>query len=87
MSQANQLTTVPSFIRNTVANIHPKNHTFLIHKVKDTWVEISYGEALLEKIDAISAWLLNLGIKKATGFRSLSRTGQTMFITTRRCNK
>ncbi|SDD44530.1 long-chain acyl-CoA synthetase [Mucilaginibacter pineti] len=63
MSKASNLSTVPSFIRNTVANIHPLNHTFLIHKVKDTWVEISYGEAL-EKIDAISAWLLNLGIQK-----------------------
>ncbi|WP_184543079.1 AMP-dependent synthetase/ligase [Mucilaginibacter sp. FT3.2] len=63
MSSRTDLLTVPSFIRNTVANIHPESHTFLIHKVKDTWVEISYGEAL-EKIDAISAWLLNLGIKK-----------------------
>jgi long-chain acyl-CoA synthetase len=63
MSQANQLTTVPSFLRNTVANIHPESHTFLIHKVKDTWVEISYGE-VLEKVDAISAWFLSIGIQK-----------------------
>ncbi len=63
MSQANQLSTVPSFLRNTVANIHPESHTFLIHKVKETWVEISYGE-VLEKVDAISAWFLSIGIKK-----------------------
>ncbi|WP_183561202.1 AMP-dependent synthetase/ligase [Mucilaginibacter sp. SP1R1] len=58
-----QPTTIPGIIRNTVANIHPENHTFLLHKVKDSWVEISYGQAL-EKIDAISAWFLNMGIKK-----------------------
>jgi long-chain acyl-CoA synthetase len=63
MSQVSDLSTVPSFIRNTVANIHPESHTFMIHKVKDNWIEISYGEAL-EKIDAISAWMLSLGIQK-----------------------
>lgn len=63
MSQVSDLSTVPSFIRNTVAHIHPESQTFMIHKVNDTWVEISYGEAL-EKIDAISAWLLSLGIQK-----------------------
>ncbi|MFD0763362.1 AMP-dependent synthetase/ligase [Mucilaginibacter lutimaris] len=55
--------TIPELIRNIVANIHPEEHTFLIHKVKDTWVEISYKQAL-EKIDAISAWFLDIGIKK-----------------------
>jgi long-chain acyl-CoA synthetase len=63
MSQVSDLSTVPSFIRNTVANIHPESHTFMIHKIKDNWVEITYGEAL-EKIDAISAWMLSLGIQK-----------------------
>ncbi len=55
--------TVPSLIRNVVANIHPDTHTFLVHKVNDTWVDISYREALV-KIDAISAWFLEIGIKK-----------------------
>jgi long-chain acyl-CoA synthetase len=55
--------TIPELIRNIVANIHPEDHTFLIHKVKDTWVEISYKQALL-KIDALSAWFLDIGIKK-----------------------
>ena len=63
MSQVSNLSTVPSFLRNTVANIHPESHTFMIHKVKDSWVEITYGEAL-EKIDAISAWMISLGIQK-----------------------
>jgi long-chain acyl-CoA synthetase len=55
--------TIPELIRNIVANIHPEDHTFLIHKVKDAWVEISYKEAL-SKIDALSAWFLDIGIKK-----------------------
>ncbi len=55
--------TIPELIRNIVANIHPEDHTFLIHKLKDTWVEISYKQAL-EKIDAISAWFINIGIQK-----------------------
>ncbi|MES2267013.1 MAG: long-chain fatty acid--CoA ligase [Bacteroidota bacterium] len=55
--------TIPELIRNIVANIHPEDHTFLIHKVKETWVEISYKQAL-EKIDAISAWFLDIGIQK-----------------------
>ncbi|GAA4333837.1 AMP-dependent synthetase/ligase [Mucilaginibacter gynuensis] len=59
----NKLYTVPSLIRNIVANIHPDTHPFLSHKVKNTWEDITYKEAL-EKIDAVSAWLLNIGIKK-----------------------
>lgn len=55
--------TVPSLIRNVVATIHPDTHTFLQHKVGDEWVQISYRDAL-EKIDAISAWFLETGIKK-----------------------
>ncbi|MES2279573.1 MAG: long-chain fatty acid--CoA ligase [Bacteroidota bacterium] len=56
-------TTVPQFIRNTVAHIHPETHPFLQHKVGEVWKEISYGEALI-KIDAISAWLLDIGVAK-----------------------
>src|SRR6201996_4567424 len=55
--------TIPSLIRYIVANIHPDTHTFLKHKVKDKWVEISYKETI-EKADAISAWFLEIGIKK-----------------------
>jgi long-chain acyl-CoA synthetase len=61
-SVANQ-STVPSLIRNVVANIHPDTHTFMTHKVNDEWVGISYKETI-EKADAISAWFLEIGIKK-----------------------
>lgn len=63
MNSVAERKTVPSLIRNVVANIHPETHTFLVHKVKEEWEEISYKEAL-EKIDAISAWFLEIGIKK-----------------------
>jgi len=63
MNISKELSTVPSFIRNIVKNIHPDTHTFMTHKLGDTWVEISYKQAL-EKIDAISAWFLSIGIQK-----------------------
>lgn len=55
--------TIPSLIRNVVANIHPDTHTFMTHKVKDEWVEISYRHTI-QMADAISAWMLDIGIKK-----------------------
>jgi len=55
--------TVPSFIRNVVANIHPDTHIFMTHKVKDEWVEISYKQTI-DNADAISAWMLDIGIQK-----------------------
>ncbi|MDB5158809.1 MAG: Long-chain-fatty-acid--CoA ligase FadD15 [Mucilaginibacter sp.] len=63
MSQATERTTVPSLIRYLVKHIHPDTHTFLSHKVGDNWVDITYREAL-NRIDAISAWFINIGIKK-----------------------
>src|ERR1700709_432269 len=63
MNPVTPQSTVPKLIRNTVANIHPETNTFLIHKVGESWVEISYREAL-DKIDAISAYFLDIGIKK-----------------------
>lgn len=63
MTLANERTTVPSLIRYLVKNIHPDTHTFLSHKVSDTWVDITYREAL-DKIDAISAWFIDIGIQK-----------------------
>ncbi|GAB3935275.1 AMP-dependent synthetase/ligase [Mucilaginibacter myungsuensis] len=56
-------TTVPQFIRNTVAHIHPLTHPFLQHKVGNDWKVITYGEALA-KIDAVSAWMLDIGVAK-----------------------
>src|SRR5215469_2976711 len=55
--------TIPSLIRNIVENIHPDTQTFMSHKVGDNWVDISYRETL-EKVDAISAWFLEIDIKK-----------------------
>jgi len=55
--------TVPQFIRNTVAHIHPESHPFMLHKVGDNWEEITYAQALA-KIDAISAWMLETGVVK-----------------------
>lgn len=63
MSSVAERKTIPSLIRNTVANIHPETRTFMTHKVKNEWVEISYKETI-EKADAISAWFLEIGIKK-----------------------
>ncbi len=63
MNISSDINTVPKFIRNTVANIHPETHPFLQHKVGNEWVVISYKEAL-DKIDAISAWFLEIGVKK-----------------------
>ena len=63
MNSVADRSTVPSLIRNVVANIHPDTHTFMTHKVKDGWVSISYRETI-EKADAISAWLLDMGVMK-----------------------
>jgi len=63
MSQATERNTIPSLIRYLVKHIHPDTHTFLSHKVGDAWVDITYREAL-NRIDAISAWFINIGIKK-----------------------
>ena len=63
MNLAPENSTIPSLIRNVVKNIHPDTHTFMTNKVGDAWAEISYRQAL-EKIDAISAWFLEMGIKK-----------------------
>ncbi len=63
MSQQTERPTVPSLIRYLVKHIHPDTHPFLAHKVGEEWIDITYREAL-EKIDAISAWFLDIGIKK-----------------------
>jgi long-chain acyl-CoA synthetase len=63
MNEVQKPTTVPALIRHIVAHIHPDTHPFLTHKVTDAWVDISYREAI-EKIDAISAWFLHMGIQK-----------------------
>jgi long-chain acyl-CoA synthetase len=74
MNQVIEPSTVPAFIRNVVANIHPDSQTFLLHKVKDTWVEITYRQAL-DKIDAISAWFLHMGVRKGERLSLLIENG------------
>jgi len=63
MNTAAERSTIPSLIRYIVKNIHPDTQTFMTHKVDEVWVEISYRQAL-EKIEAISAWFLEIGIQK-----------------------
>jgi long-chain acyl-CoA synthetase len=63
MNPVTENQTVPDLIRNTVQNLHPDTHTFMMHKENDVWVNISYRDALA-KIDAISAWFLEIGIMK-----------------------
>ena len=55
--------TIPSLIRHIITYIHSDTRTFLTHKVKNEWVEISYKE-VIENADAISAWFLDIGITK-----------------------
>lgn len=55
--------TIPDLLRNVVKNIHPESHPFLLHKEHQQWTEITYKSAL-DTIDAISAYLLSIGIKK-----------------------
>lgn len=57
------INTVPRLLRNAATNIHTPETTFLIHKNKSTWEEISYKQTL-ETADAISAYLLAIGIQK-----------------------
>ncbi|OKS87210.1 AMP-dependent synthetase/ligase [Mucilaginibacter polytrichastri] len=74
MNLNKDIATVPELLRNVVKNIHPDSHTFLIHKVKDTWQEISYKETL-DKADALSAWFLSIGIKKGDRLGLLIENG------------
>ncbi len=63
MVSTNEFSTVPSLLRNVVANIHQPEETFLIHKKNSTWEEISFRETL-EKADSISTFFLGKGIVK-----------------------
>ncbi len=63
MNLITEKTTIPTLLRNVVSHIHDENNTFLIHKVKDTWEEISYKQ-VLHNADAISSYFLEMGIRK-----------------------
>ena len=58
-----EFTTVPRLLRNVVSHIHDENSTFLAHKIKDIWEEISYKQ-VLHNADAISCYFLSMDIKK-----------------------
>lgn len=63
MNPITESTTIPDLLRNVVGYVHDENTTFLMHKVKESWVEISYKQ-VLDNADAISAYFLEMGIMK-----------------------
>ncbi len=63
MNPITESTTIPALLRDVVGYVHDENHTFLLHKVNDTWVEVSYKE-VLHTADAISSYFLEMGISK-----------------------
>lgn len=63
MNPITESTTIPELLRNVVGYVHDENTTFLMHKVDESWVEISYKQ-VLDSADAISAYFLEMGIIK-----------------------
>lgn len=63
MDLRTEFNTIPNLLRNVVEHIHSADHPFLVHKVADEWIEISYKQTL-DNADAISAYLLDIGIQK-----------------------
>ncbi len=55
--------TVPKLLRHIVSTMHPLDAPFLMHKKDEQWVDITYGETI-DTADAISSYLLDIGIKK-----------------------
>ncbi|MBB5436706.1 long-chain acyl-CoA synthetase [Pedobacter sp. AK017] len=63
MELFNEHSTIPSLLRNVVANIHNPEETFLIHKRNGVWEEVSYGHTL-NCADAVAAFFMEKGIVK-----------------------
>lgn len=63
MNPITETTTIPMLLRDVVSYVHDENHAFLLHKVKDEWVEVSYKE-VLHTADSISSYFLEMGIQK-----------------------
>ena len=63
MTLDNGLTTIPVLLRNVVKNVHAETDTFLLQKIDDAWVNITYKE-VLQKADAISSYFLEMGVTK-----------------------
>jgi long-chain acyl-CoA synthetase len=56
--------TIPQLLRNVVKYIHPETDTFMLEKVNEKYVPITYKETL-DKADRISSYFLANGIHKA----------------------
>lgn len=63
MNPVTEYSTIPSLLQNIIKNIHPESAVFMTHKVEEVWEDITYKQAI-EKINAISAYFLDIGIKK-----------------------
>jgi long-chain acyl-CoA synthetase len=63
MNPITESTTIPMLLRDVVSYVHDENTTFLLHKVKDLWVEISYKQ-VLHAADSVSSYFLEMGIQK-----------------------
>jgi long-chain acyl-CoA synthetase len=63
MNPITESTTIPMLLRDVVSYVHDENQTFLLHKVKDEWVEVTYKN-VLQNADAISSYFLDMGIQK-----------------------
>lgn len=55
--------TLPQLIRYVVKHIHPPEHPFLYYRGPEKYEPVSFRE-VLDKADAISAWMLEAGISK-----------------------
>ena len=54
MNPITETTTIPQLLRDVVSYVHDENRTFILHKVKEAWAEISYKQ-VLHNADAISS--------------------------------
>lgn len=63
MNPITESTTIPMLLRDVVSYVHDENTTFLIHKVNDSWNEVSYKD-VLRTADSISSYFLEMGIQK-----------------------
>lgn len=63
MNPITESTTIPQLLRDVVKHVHDENTTFLMHKVKDKWEEITYKQ-VLHYADAIASYFLEMGITK-----------------------
>lgn len=63
MNPITESTTIPMLLRDVVSYVHDENTTFLLHKIDDTWAEVTYKQ-VLHTADAVSSYFLEMGIQK-----------------------